>query len=158
MSVADRKICCVKGCEKFAQKFSRCNEHFSEKAKTWKSNSKPKKPIKVKPRKASGDKAFFKELFQEWVEADKNYCIECGKWLQGHYWNMAHVVGDGECGGNRDVATYKPNIVPACLEHHTQMDNGVGVTRNEMKCWDQLEKIRCEVVTKFNLKVRSGCK
>ena len=151
--------CSVKGCESRPVKLGLCNAHLRVRAEIWKSNSKPQeKPKKsVSKRKASGDLEFFRRLYLKWVDEGHNYCIECGIWLPGEVWNMAHVVGDGEAGGNRAVAEDEDNIVPACRDHHTQMDNAVGRTRKEMKCWPELERIRCLIVSRHNLKCRSGC-
>jgi len=93
------------------------------------------------------------ELKEEWLDEENNYCIECGRWLScNEACNYAHVIGVGECGGHEGLVLDKENQVPTCCECHTHMDNGVGQVRNEMKCWDKLEKIRAYLIKKHDLK------
>lgn len=120
-----------------------------------KGSSKPRKPLPR--RKANGDLGFFRELFTQWEAEGRNYCLECARWLSGEVSNMAHVVGDGECGGNREVGLDPENIVPMCPDHHTQMDQGLnGKFRADMKCWPELERIRRVIVSRYGLKVRNA--
>lgn len=171
--------CSIRGCTARPVKMSKCAEHLRQyqaqiaaRSKTSekktvgtrkpskipegkKSEIVPHKALKRLPRrKSNGDLQFFRQLFEKWVAEECNFCLECGVWLAGEVWNMAHVIGDGECGGNEDAGKDEQNIVPMCRDHHTQMDNAVGKTRREMKCFPELERIRFEVATRHNLKVR----
>ena len=171
--------CSIKGCKERPVRMSKCEEHWREYQAEISARSKsrekkrvetrnpsktlegkkseivPQKALKHLPRrKSNGDLALFRKLFEKWVVEERNFCMECGVWLTGEVWNMAHVIGDGECGGNEDAGKDEQNIVPMCRDHHTQMDNAVGKTRREMKCFPELERIRFEVATRHNLKVR----
>jgi len=107
-----------------------------------------------------------RELKIEWIENEKNYCIECvavhGRevgWLtMNQACNYAHVIGKGECGSHEGLVLDPENQVPTCCRHHTKMDNGINEVRSDMKCYKELESIRAYLVKKYALKgfIRDG--
>ena len=168
--------CSIKGCTARPVRMSKCATHLAEWMSTFKplertsTPPKPSPPIAdaqgveiVRPRpqkplprrKATGRLEFFKAVYDKWVAEERNHCLECGCWLAGETFNFAHVVGDGESGGNKGAAFDGDNVVPMCRDHHTQMDHGLnGRVRQDMECYPVLQNIRKLIVDRYDLKVR----
>lgn len=171
--------CSIKGCPERPRSMGKCDAHLREWQLANYNRAQAKKgalgttikavPVQreaqgvarvktaLKPlpkRKANGDAKFFRALYETWVAEERNFCIECGCWLRGEAFNFAHVVGDGECGGNREVGLDVDNVVPACRDCHTWMDQGLGgKVRQEMQCFPRLQEIRRLIVDRYQLKV-----